>query len=148
MFGCQRSISWAVMVRETPKARILESPHVEMATWSETRAWQHTSLSSVLLRAINIISPRSVALACLFKMFKTVTGGICGGGNDDEYSSPAFLIRRPKACPTQCPAQLMGRETLEALLLNKTSRVSRCRSSALMYKSLWKWGKKWNCSTV
>ena len=127
VFGFQRAIPAAVMVRETPWD---QTPHV-MITHGHT--WARIFVCS---------SYKYFLGACMDARTQPLaTGGICGCGNHDEYSSVGI-----SDVSGRVPTPVMGREMLEALLLNKTSHVSSCRSSELMYPSLC-WYFYWDWST-
>ena len=110
MFGFQRAIPAAVMVRETPWD---QTPHV-MITHGHT--WARIFVCS---------SYKYFLGACMdARNWPLATGGICGCGNHDEYSSVGI-----SDVSGRVPTPVMGREMLEALLLNKTSHghMSLCR---------------------
>ena len=110
MFGFQRAIPAAVMVRETPWD---QTPHV-MITHGHT--WARIFVCS---------SYKYFLGACMDARTQPLaTGGISGCGNHDEYSSVGI-----SDVSGRVPTPVMGREMLEALLLNKTSHghMSLCR---------------------
>ena len=93
VFGFQRAIPAAVMVREMSWD---QTPHVMIA---------HLRLLSGCMMHGCPLSP------------PIATGGICGCGNHDEYSSVGIS----DVSSGRVPTPVMGREMLRALLLNKSS---------------------------